>query len=379
MTGRVSFEELECDDSDHKIGVAILENTASLNALTFDMLVQLKDKLMTWQDDEHIVSVFLDGAGEKAFCAGGDVRSMYHAMKSETVSTSQAFLTDYFAVEYQCDYLIHTYKKPIIAWGDGIVMGGGIGLYIGASHKVVTPKSRLAMPEISIGLYPDVGGTWFLNQLEPGIGLFLGLTGAPINASDAIALNIADNFLLSEYKSTVLEHLQANSWRGIDDNHAMVSELLDSLSQPSIHHQPASQLVPFFSHIQAACSGSDLNTICQNILAMDGMGQWIETAKHTLEVGSPITAHICFRQVTQCQSLSLAECFKLELSLSVRCGALGEFQEGVRARLIDKNGEPNWLFKTVNEVDTTIIDTLFTSLWSEETHPLAQLDNTVSL
>lgn len=131
MTGRVSFEELECDDSDHKIGVAILENTASLNALTFNMLVQLKDKLVMWQDDEHIVSVFLDGAGDKAFCAGGDVRAMYHAMESETVSTSEAFLTDYFAIEYQCDYLIHTYKKPIIAWGDGIVMGAEL-VYISA-------------------------------------------------------------------------------------------------------------------------------------------------------------------------------------------------------------------------------------------------------
>lgn len=382
MTGKVSFAELDCN-SGHKIGVAELDHTASLNALTLDMLKQLKEKLEQWQDDDEIACVFLEGAGEKAFCAGGDVRAMYDAMQVNSlnkvktgdkgVSTTQAFLTEYFTVEYGCDYLLHCYRKPVIVWGEGIIMGGGIGLYIGASHRVTTPTSRLAMPEISIGLYPDVGGTWFLNKLPPGIGLFLALTGAPLNASDALDLKLADHLLLPEQKQAVLAQLQAHSWRGVEDNHALVTALLDNLGKSALRQRPASQLIPYFAQIQAACSGVDLNVICQQIAAIDGMGRWMETAKATLAAGSPITAHICFRQLTQCQRLSLAECFKLELTLSVRCGLFGEFEEGVRARLIDKSGKPNWTFKTVEDVDLAVIDTLFTSLWSGADHPLANI------
>ncbi len=373
MTGKVIFEELVCADNEHKVGIATLDNTASLNALTFDMLTQLNNQLLQWQDDEKIVSVLLEGAGDKAFCAGGDVRAMYHAMHDKTESESQAFCTRYFTLEYQCDYLIHTYNKPIIAWGDGIVMGGGIGLYIGASHKVVTSTSRLAMPEISIGLYPDVGGTWFLNRLAPGIGLFLGLTGASVNGSDATHLKLADHFLIAEQKQTLLEQLKDQPWQQVTDKHALVSGLLSGLSLDSIRKQPPSQLVPYFIQIQAACNSGDLNDVCKNIIAIEGMGLWIERAKKTLVAGSPISAHICFRQLTQYQSLSLADCFRLELNLSVKCGALGEFEEGVRARLIDKNGEPVWRYKTIAEVDDAVINDLFTPLWSDEEHPLVQL------
>ncbi|MGF1764290.1 enoyl-CoA hydratase/isomerase family protein [Aliivibrio kagoshimensis] len=373
MTGKMVFEELVCTNNEHKIGVATLDNTTSLNALTFDMLQQLNDQLLMWQKDDHIVTVLLEGAGEKAFCAGGDVRAMYHAMNDGTADESQRFCTDYFALEYQCDYLIHTYSKPIIAWGDGIVMGGGIGLYIGTSHRIVTPTSRLAMPEISIGLYPDVGGTWFLNQLAPGIGLFLGLTGASINASDAVHLDLADHFLMVEQKQALIEHLTGCLWHTVNDKFVAVTELLDDLEQQRSGPLPPSQIVPYFVQIQAACNSSDLNSICKNILAIEGMGLWIERAKKTLAEGSPISAHICFRQVTQYQSHELADCFRLELNLSAKCCSLGEFQEGVRARLIDKTGEPAWLFKTINGVDEQVIDDLFTSLWPDEQHPLAQL------
>ena len=378
MTGRVIFEELKCRESGYKIGLATLDNTPSLNALTFNMLTQLNDMLIKWQDEDLIVSVFLDGAGDKAFCAGGDVRTMHNVMRDESKASAQDFCISYFTLEYQCDYLIHTYRKPIIGWGDGIVMGGGVGLFMGVSHKVVTPKSRLAMPEISIGLYPDVGGTWFLNRLDDGIGMFLGLTGALVNASDAVDIHLADYLLLSEHKGTLLEQLQTTSWDSVDDHYALVDELLGSVSLLAQSYKPENHLMPYFSQIQIACAGDDLNTIKQNILAINDKStetedKWLSRAKQTFMEGSPITAHICHRQLTQYHSLSLAGCFRLELNLSVRSGLLGEFQEGVRARLIDKSGEPDWMFKAINQVDTELIDTLFTSLWPEGRHPLADL------
>ncbi|BBL92124.1 enoyl-CoA hydratase/isomerase family protein [Vibrio rotiferianus] len=372
MTGKVTISEIDCLDGIHRIGIATLDNTASLNALTYDMLAELNDQLIEWQDDPDLVCVILNGAGEKAFCAGGDVRTMYHVMHDKSKEETAEFCSNYFSLEYECDYLIHTYQKPIIGWGEGIVMGGGMGLFMGTSHRVVTPKSRLAMPEINIGLYPDVGGTWFLSQIDPEVGLFLGLTGAIVNSSDAVTIGLAEWLLLEEQYPALLEELRQVDWRSADAK-SLVSALLQLMEDQVIDSKPTTQICPYLDQIKEACKGYDLNQITQRIQAMEGRAQWLEVAKKSFVAGSPITAHICFRQVKEYHRLSLADCFRLELTLSVRSALLGEFEEGVRSRLVDKDGNPKWMFKSVSEVDESVIDTLFTSLWSEEEHPLAQL------
>ncbi|WP_045373638.1 enoyl-CoA hydratase/isomerase family protein [Vibrio campbellii] len=372
MTGKVTISEIDCLDGVHRIGIATLDNTASLNALTYDMLAELNDQLIEWQDDPDLVCVILNGAGEKAFCAGGDVRTMYHVMHEKSKEETAEFCSNYFSLEYECDYLIHTYQKPIIGWGEGIVMGGGMGLFMGTSHRVVTPKSRLAMPEINIGLYPDVGGTWFLSQIDPEVGLFLGLTGAMVNSSDAVTIGLAEWLLLEEQYPALLEELKQVAW-GSSDAKSLVSALLQLMEEEVIDSKPTTQICPYLDQIKEACKGSDLNQIAQRIQAIEGGTQWLENAQKSFVSGSPITAHICFRQVKEYHRLSLADCFRLELTLSVRSALLGEFEEGVRSRLVDKDGNPKWMFNSVSEVDESVIDTLFTSLWSEEEHPLAQL------
>ena len=157
------------------------------------------DALRQWQARSDIVAVVIDAAGEKAFCAGGDIVSMYNSMV-EAHGEVPAFLETFFETEYTLDYTIHNYNKPIIVWGSGIVMGGGMGLLCGASHRVVTETSRLAMPEISIGLYPDVGGSYFLPRLPGKSGLFLGLTGGQMNAADAMYVGLADVMVSSAEK-----------------------------------------------------------------------------------------------------------------------------------------------------------------------------------
>lgn len=372
MTGKVTISEIDCLDGVHRIGIATLDNTASLNALTYDMLAELNDQLIEWQDDPDLVCVILNGAGEKAFCAGGDVRTMYHVMHEKSKEETAEFCSNYFSLEYECDYLIHTYQKPIIGWGEGIVMGGGMGLFMGTSHRVVTPKSRLAMPEVNIGLYPDVGGTWFLSQIDPEVGLFLGLTGAMVNSSDAVTVGLAEWLLLEEQYPALLEELKQVAW-GSADAKSLVSALLQLMEDEVIDSKPTTQICPYLDQIKEACKGSDLNQIAQRIQAIEGGTQWLEIAQKSFASGSPITAHICFRQVKEYHRLSLADCFRLELTLSVRSALLGEFEEGVRSRLVDKDGNPKWMFNSVSEVDESVIDTLFTSLWSEEEHPLAQL------
>ena len=373
MKDTVHFTELTCSDNSHKIGVATLDNAASLNALTFDMLVALKDQLEIWHEDDAIVCVLLDGSGDKAFCAGGDVRTMHNVMRDKSPQQVQEFCTTFFSVEYQCDYLIHTYCKPIIAWGQGIVMGGGMGLYMGSSHKVVTPESRLAMPEVTIGLYPDVGGTWFLNRLDAGIGMFLGMTGIMVNAGDALELHLADHIALAEHKSVLLDQLQIADWDCVEDAYEVVTELLESFDAQSNPYRPELQIMPHFPQIQQACDADSALQVVDNIHALEGSEKWLAIAKSNLASGSPITIHLCYRQMTECNQLSLADCFRMELNLSVRSGLLGEFQEGVRARLVDKDGQPKWRYPNVAAVDSKVIDEMFTSLWSEQAHPLAQL------
>jgi len=179
------------------IGIASLNSPRTLNGFSLDMAHLLDARLQRWADDERIVCVLLQGAGEKAFCAGGDLRALYQSMQTYRASGSDDILTntyaaDFFALEYRLDYRIHTYTKPIICWGHGIVMGGGIGLMAGASHRVVSEHSKLAFPEITIGLFPDVGGSWLLNRVPQYGGRFLALTGAPLNAGDAIYARLAD-------------------------------------------------------------------------------------------------------------------------------------------------------------------------------------------
>ncbi|AJR05894.1 enoyl-CoA hydratase/isomerase family protein [Photobacterium gaetbulicola] len=383
MSGTVNISELECSGG-FKFGIAELDNPASLNALSYEMLVVLHDALKHWHDDHNIVGVVIHGAGEKAFCAGGDVRAMYQVMNEarssdQPIGTCQAmsYLTDYFTLEYQTDYLIHTYSKPVIVWGEGIVMGGGIGLYIGASHRITTPNTRLAMPEISIGLYPDVGGTWFLNHLPQGVGLFLGLTGATVNATDALALAMTEHIILPGQKETMFELLQQVNWDDVEP-HQGVTELLDRLGNDAKYSHPQNELLPHLQAIQTACQYGSLPEIYDQIQAMaepvdESEGKWLRRAKQTLREGSPITAHICYRQLTQFHYESLADCFRLELSLSVRCGELGEFYEGVKARLIEKTQQPRWLFSDIASVDQRVIDTLFTPLWADNEHPLQLL------
>ena len=163
MSQVVNFQEIECNNG-KTIAFMTLNSPKSLNALSVDMINLVYPKLTQWKAQESIVAVFLQGKGDKAFCAGGDIVHIYNDMISD-VGDFTPNLENYFTMEYELDHFIHTFNKPFIVWGNGIVMGGGLGLMVGGSHRVVTENSRIAMPEVSIGFYPDVGGSYFLNRM----------------------------------------------------------------------------------------------------------------------------------------------------------------------------------------------------------------------
>ncbi|GLX80819.1 enoyl-CoA hydratase/isomerase family protein [Thalassotalea eurytherma] len=372
MTDVVLFEEIICNN-DKKIGVATLNSPKSLNALSGDMIDLLYPQLQAWHEDKAIAAVMLQGAGEKALCAGGDIVKLYNDMKEADGDFSPS-IESYFTREYQLDYLIHTYSKPFIVWGHGIVMGGGLGLMVGASHRVVTESSRIAMPEISIGLYPDVGGTWFLNRMPENCGLFLGLTGASINASDAKYTGMADFYIPSEQKQNLVDTLKAINWGDTTAlNHEKLNDAMREIEHLHINAMPPTFVKTNQALINKVTNAGELSEIVDAIISVQVEDKWFNKAQKSLKHGSAISAHLVYQQLIRAEKLTLAQCFRMELSLSVKCGQYGEFQEGVRALLIDKDYQPKWRNSDISSVEPQTIDWFFESKWQNEEHPLAQL------
>jgi len=375
----VIFDELTTENG-FKIGHATLTKPASLNALDLPMINLLTPQLEKWQQDPKIAMVILDGSGERAFCAGGDIVSMYKSMqdwdavKENPDAKNSYALQNFFTQEYQLDYLIHMFSKPILVWGNGIIMGGGLGLMSGGSHRVVTETSRIAMPEISIGLYPDVGGSYFLNKMPAGCGLFLGLTGAFINAADAIYSNLADYFVPHDAQQALFDRLLAANWQP-DVLHQTLSSICDDFHTLHSEQLPQGNLIEYQDWLTSLATKTDASQAAEYIMSVNAEdNRWLSKAQKTLSAGSPITANLVFEQLLRGKDMTLAECFQMELGLSCKCGEFGEFQEGVRALLIEKDHQPNWRFKSVDQVPKATIDYFFENIWSQDTHPLAHLD-----
>lgn len=360
-----------------RIGIATLNSPRTLNGLSLAMARLLDAKLIEWAADDGIAVVLLQGAGEKAFCAGGDLHALYRSMLASREAgivhpLGNAHAAEFFEVEYRLDYRIHTYAKPILCWGHGIVMGGGIGLMAGASHRVVSERSRLAFPEITVGLFPDVGGSWLLERVPDRAGLFLALTGAPLGAGDAIHARLADLFLPAASREQVLAALIGENWQPqASANHALLDAVLARFAQPAAAG-PLQQHAPLLARV---CGQASLLAIIAAIQQIDAAGDaWLGTAQQTLAAGSPGSARLGFTLQQRAAALSLADTFRMEYVAALHCATHGDFAEGIRALLIDKDRRPAWNPATLAEASDTFADRfLIEPAWPGETHPLADL------
>ncbi|GGB53910.1 enoyl-CoA hydratase [Oceanisphaera marina] len=354
----------------NRIGHIRLNAERSLNALTLTMIEQMLPILTAWQRDPQLVAVLLDGAGDRAFCAGGDVVSLYHAMVNAG-PTDERGLTPipelavrFFEQEYRLDYLLHTFGKPVLCWGGGIVMGGGMGLLMASSHRIVTETSRLAMPEAAIGLYPDVGGSWFLNRLPPGLGEFIALTGCAINARDADWLGWGNRMIATDKREQLLPALLAiTDWCQPEVAVNGVLRQFEAASVAAFADLPA----PLQSHQSQIRRLLDKDQLQDQVAALVGAESddpWYHKVQQNLAAGSPLAMAVIAKQLRRCRHCSLAEVFQKELALSVQLCRCREFAEGVRARLIDKDQLPDWTFSSLAQVDDSLLNALFESPWA---------------
>lgn len=356
--------------SGHRFGHATLSSPSSLNALSLAMIDTLAPQLDAWLADPGVAGIVLDGEGDRAFCAGGDVLALYRSMRETEPGDTPRDAAAFFEREYRLDHRIHTAAKPIICWGHGIVMGGGLGLMAGASHRVATPATRIAMPEITIGLYPDVGGSWFLPRMPGRAGLFLALTGAPLNAADAGFAGLADAIVPHEAKAAFLQSVSEATWQGERDaDDAQVARLLNShatglLDSPLRRHA---------DRIESLMAGDDLHAVATRLRALAGHEDaWLSTAGKTFSKGSPTSAALSWALWHRARDRSLADVFRLEYQVSLGCCAHADFAEGMRALLIDKDKNPRWQPASLDDVTAAHIDAHFLPRHAGP-HPLADL------
>ncbi|MBT8138486.1 MAG: enoyl-CoA hydratase/isomerase family protein [Gammaproteobacteria bacterium] len=361
----VIFEELPAANG-MNVGKAVLNVPKTLNSLTIDMVELLLAKLEQWQRDEKICCVIISGSGDKAFCAGGDVQAL-HASAVKTPGGPCVEAEQFFAREYRMNHALHTYKKPILVWGDGIVMGGGLGILAGGSHRVVTETSRFAMPEITIALFPDVGGSYFLNQTPGKSGRFLALTGASFNAADALYLGVANLFIARDRYGDVESALLDAA--PVDD--AQVDAVLAAIADACASSLPSGNVEQHQHEIDSLCASASTREVVAAFRALETDDKWLSKAKAGLLHGSPLAALWIDRQLKQCEGMALADVFRSELVLATNIVRYPEFAEGVRALLIDKDRAPQWQYANVDAVEPETIDSFFAPPW--DSNPLHDL------
>jgi len=358
-------------ESGGSIGVATLNVEKTLNSLSLEMIELLTPQLESWKADDDIRMVMFQSAGDRAFSAGGDIQSLYHSMV-EHPQGPNPYADAFFESEYRLDYLIHTYPKPTIVWAHGFVMGGGLGVMGACSHRIGTEKTRIAMPEITIGLFPDAGATWMCNQMEPHWAYFLAWTGSQVNGPDAKHLHFVDCLIDYELKSRFVEALQAADWTAdVELTLRSLTEKFESESQ-AMPDRDLPRHEALIKELINRCLQSDnpVATFADSVSTLTG-DRWLEKSAANFKAGSPTTAQIIHQQLQRSKTMTLKETFLFELVVAVQCSRHPDFVEGIRALLIDKDNNPNWAYADMGQVPETWIDAHLKAPWSS--HPLEDL------
>ena len=348
-----------------QVGCITLNRPKALNALSLGMVRDLMTVLLNWQSDPRVLAVAIRGSNKEgvfgAFCAGGDIRFLHQAG-----STGNPEIEDFFTEEYALNHLIHNYNKPYIAFMDGIVMGGGMGISQGAALRVVTERTKMAMPETAIGLFPDVGGGYFLSRCPGHVGEWLALTGDTIGAGDAIAFDLADGCLPVDQLVSVWEALGTQQFA----DGAAVQSFVDSklIAVSACLQSARGQIDQYFS----------LNSVGDIAAALEAADdEWARTTAATLRKRSPLMLNVVLEQIRRARGMDLAADLRMERDMVRHCFYLrpgqSETVEGIRALAVDKDHAPQWQPGRIEDVTPEMVAPFFISPWPAHAHPLAHL------
>lgn len=338
------------------IAVVTLDRPKALNALTLGMIREFDPRLAGWAGDPAVKAIVVQGAGDRAFCAGGDVRAVADAGRALKEGRAGGDLaSDFFREEYVLNRRIHALSKPYVALLDGITMGGGVGISVPGSHRVVTERTLFAMPETGIGLFPDVGGSWYLPRCPGEIGTYLALTGARLHAADTLYAGLATHYLPSAAVGGLIDALAGADWSG--DGRAVVDEALASVAAGSAGEPP---LAAHREAIDRCFRFDSVEEICA-ALEKDGTDWAVSTLKNLSQM-SPTSLKVTLRQVRLGKNLSFDDAMIMEYRMSQAFIRGDDFYEGIRALLVDKDRSPRWRPATLAEVGAADVERHFAPL-----------------
>ncbi|NQW08287.1 MAG: enoyl-CoA hydratase/isomerase family protein [Alphaproteobacteria bacterium] len=353
--------------AEHGLATIELDRPKALNALTLDMIRAMHPMLDAWDHDDTVKAVLIKGAGGKAFCAGGDVRAVYRSIVDDLDGKGPSALSRvFFFEEYQLNHAIHAFSKPFVALLDGVTMGGGVGVSIHGSHRIATERLMFAMPETGIGLFPDVGGGWFLPRLPGETGLYLALTGARLDAAGVCALGLASHFVPSS-RIEGLEAAFATTLATTESGRAAINDVLDRMSE-----KPGPDpLAPHREMIDRCFARNSVAAILDALSREAEAGSdFARETRETLLGKCPTSLVISFEQLRRGRALSsLAEALTMEYRMSQACMAGTEFFEGIRAALIDKDHAPRWRPSSLAEVTPELVERHFAATGDLEFTP----------
>jgi enoyl-CoA hydratase/carnithine racemase len=349
------------------IGLLTLNRPQALNALSLGMIRDITAALLAWREDANVVAVVVRGATQEgkgvAFCAGGDIRFFHQAAHA-----GDARLEDFFTEEYSLNHLIHNYPKPYVAMMDGVVMGGGMGISQGAQIRVVTERTKMAMPETNIGLFPDVGGGYFLSRCPGAVGEYLALTGQMLSAGDAIAWGLADVFMPSGQLPALIEALT-------DQPMENAGQIVATVNARTLE-KPSSTLGIHRAAIDTHFAKPDVLAIVASL--QTDTSEWAVHTLQALHQRSPLMLCVALEQVRRARHMTLAEDLRMERDLVRNCFAIqplatNDTVEGIRALAVDKDHTPRWNPARLEDVTAAVVAEYFVSPWPAHAHPLRSL------
>ncbi|GAB2687582.1 enoyl-CoA hydratase/isomerase family protein [Saccharopolyspora gloriosae] len=327
------------------LGRITLNRPKAINSLTLEMVREITAALRRWSSDDQVQVVLIEGAGERGLCAGGDIRALYDAAKAQDDSLPKAFWSE----EYRLNTMLAHYPKPVVGLMDGVCMGGGVGISAHGSHRVVTERTKIGMPEVGIGFVPDVGGTFLLSQAPGELGTHLALTGAPVGGADAVALGLADHYLPSERIDDLVKALTTGD----------ADAALARFAEPA----PESPVAAQREWIDAAYAGDDVAEILARLRARpeEAAGK----AADAIESKSPTSLKLTLRALRS-RPGTLEVALDQEFRIALRCLTAGDFVEGVRATLVDKDRDPKWSPNRLDDVGEDQVQRFFAPLGADE-------------